>query len=78
MPGKAITGPVTIPITALKIGSENIVVFSVDAQSVLVPHVVTLGTLMGERVEIKTGVTPELMIVTDARGLQAGEKVIVK
>jgi RND family efflux transporter MFP subunit len=77
-PGKPISGPITIPITALKIGSDNIVVFTVDDQSMLVPHEVTLGTLMGDRVEIKSGVTPDMQIVTDARGLQPGEKVIVK
>ncbi len=71
-------GPITIPIAALKIGSENISVFTVDADNKLVAHEVTLGTLLGDRVEIKSGITPEMQIVIDARGLQPGEKVLLK
>lgn len=69
---------ITIPIAALKIGSENIVVFTVDSDNKLVAHQVVLGTLLGERVEIRSGLTDEMYIVTDARGLQAGEVVRIK
>lgn len=75
---KPLKGPITIPIAALKIGSENIVVFTVDTEQTLIPHEIELGTLLGDRVEIKSGLTSDMRIVTDARGLQAGEKVIVK
>lgn len=75
---KPITGPITIPIAALKIGSDSMMVFTVDAESKLVPHTVELGNLLGDRVEIKSGITSDMIIVTDARGLQAGETVIVK
>ncbi|TSC68457.1 MAG: RND family efflux transporter, MFP subunit [Parcubacteria group bacterium Gr01-1014_56] len=75
---KPVKGPITIPIATLKIGSENVVVFTVSAEGTLVAHEVVLGTLLGDRVEIKSGVTPDMQIVTDARGLQPGEKVVVK
>jgi RND family efflux transporter MFP subunit len=75
---KPVTGPLVVPISALKIGSENTMVFTVSTSSTLVPHNVTLGALMGDRVEIKDGVTQDMIIVTDARGLQAGETVIVQ
>jgi len=74
--------PLTIPIAALKIGSEDIVVFTVETEEApqersgkLVSHKVEIGTLLGERVEIRAGLTPLMQIVTDARGLQAGEVV---
>jgi RND family efflux transporter MFP subunit len=70
-------GPTTIPLSALKIGSDTIVVFTVDENSKLVPHPVTLGTLLGDRVVISSGVNPDMIIVTDARGLQAGQTVNV-
>jgi len=48
----------------------------VDAD-VLVAHEVTLGALLGERVVIASGLTPDMRIVVDARGLREGEKVEV-
>ena len=72
------SGPLSIPLSALKIGSGGIVVFTVDENSKLVPHEVVLGTLNGDRVNIMSGVTADTIIVTDARGLQAGETVVVK
>ncbi len=74
---KPAAGPLTIPLSALKIGSSNVVVFTVDENKKLVPHEVVLGNLMGDRVEIKSGLTADLVIVTDARGLQPGETVII-
>jgi RND family efflux transporter MFP subunit len=71
-------GPITIPLSTLKIGSENIVVFTVDENNKLVPHEVKLGTLMGDRVVISSGLTTDMIIVTDARGLQEGQQVNVK
>lgn len=70
--------PITIPISALKIGSSAIVVFTVDAEGVLQSHEVKLGTLLGDRVVIAEGLTSDMKIVLDARGLKAGQKVSVK
>jgi multidrug efflux pump subunit AcrA (membrane-fusion protein) len=52
-------------------------VFTVDATSTLVSVPVELGTLLGEEVVIKTGLSPDMQIVKDARGLKAGEVVTV-
>ena len=67
---------ITIPIAAVKVEAERTVVFTVDAD-VLVAHEVTLGALLGERVVIASGLTPDMRIVVDARGLREGEKVEV-
>lgn len=71
-------GPIAIPLSALKIGTDATVVFTVDDGGALVPHPVTLGTLLGDRVVITSGLTADMRIVTDARGLKAGQSVTVK
>lgn len=77
VPTKPTTGPITIPLSALKINSDSVVVFSVDENKKLVPHEIKLGNLLGDRVEVASGLTSDLIIVTDARGLQPGETVEV-
>ncbi|HVW71803.1 MAG TPA: HlyD family efflux transporter periplasmic adaptor subunit [Candidatus Paceibacterota bacterium] len=67
---------ITIPIVATKITPQGPIVFTV-ASSTLVAHPITLGTLLGNQVTVLSGLTPDLMIVTDARGLSDGETVIV-
>lgn len=73
----AAKGPLSIPISAIKVGASEIDVFSVE-DGVLVAHAVTLGQLSGDKVEIVSGVTPSMLIVTDARGLHAGQVVEVR
>jgi multidrug efflux pump subunit AcrA (membrane-fusion protein) len=67
-----------IPLSAVKIGVDDMVVFTLAQDMTLVPHAVVLGTLMGDRVEITGGLTPDMQIVVDARGLRPGEKVVVR
>jgi len=71
------TDRITIPIAAVKVEAERNIVFTVDAD-VLVAQEVTLGALLGERVVISGGLTPDMRIIVDARGLREGEKVEVK
>jgi multidrug efflux system membrane fusion protein len=68
---------VTVPISAIKIGPDSASIFTVNATSTLEAHIVTLGALLGDRVEITGGVTPDMQIVVDARGLREGETVVV-
>jgi len=69
---------ITIPVSALKIGNNSILVFTVGEGNTLESHEVTLGTLLGDRVEIRTGLTPDMRIVVDARGLKTGQIVSVQ
>lgn len=69
---------IVIPLSALKVSVDANVVFTVDTESRLVPHAVILGELLGDRAVIEEGVTADMWIVLDARGLRAGEIVIVK
>lgn len=70
------TDRITIPIGAVKVEAERTIVFSVDAD-ILIAHDVELGALLGERVIISKGLTTDMRIVVDARGLREGEKVVV-
>ncbi|MDB5187636.1 MAG: hypothetical protein JWO50_156 [Candidatus Kaiserbacteria bacterium] len=72
------TGDIIIPLSAIKVGSDNMSVFTLSASSTLMTHVVTIGTLLGDRVQILTGITPDMTIVVDARGLREGQKVITQ
>ena len=69
--------PLSIPIIAAKIAPSGPEVFTVSTTSTLVAHPVTLGTILGSSVVVVAGVTPDMAIVTDARGLADGETVIV-
>ncbi len=71
------TGPLSIPLSALKITPEGPVVFTVSSEGVLKTHEVVLGTLRGFSTEIKDGLTADMEIVKDARGLKDGQHVIV-
>ena len=67
-----------LPIAAVKILPDGAAVFTVNASSTLESHIVQLGALMGDRVNIAGGITPNLQIVTDARGLKAGDAVQIQ
>lgn len=67
----------TLPLAALKMTPQGAVVFSVSTTSALVAHSIGLGTIVGNRVTVATGTTPDMQIVTDARGLSSGQTVVV-
>lgn len=66
-----------IPISALKITPTGSIVFTVSASSTLIAHPVKEGTLLGDQIVISEGLTPDMVIVTDARGFKDGAKVTV-
>lgn len=68
--------PLTLPLSALKITPEGTVVFTVE-NGVVVPHPVIVGALAGSRIAVNSGITPDMHIVEDARGLKDGEAVLV-
>lgn len=75
-PREGVQAPISIPIIAAKITPDGPVVFTVDESSRLVAHPITFGAIAGDTVRVLTGVTPDMQIVTDARGLQEGEVVM--
>jgi RND family efflux transporter MFP subunit len=66
---------IMLPISSVKIGTETSTVFTVGEDKKLVAHTVTTGDLVGDKIQILTGVTEDMMLVTDARGLKDGQQV---
>lgn len=69
---------IAIPISAVKMGAKDASVFTVAPDSTLIAHPVALGELLGDRVVVVEGLSLDMMIVTDARGLRAGQTVSVE
>ncbi|HEX7724258.1 MAG TPA: HlyD family efflux transporter periplasmic adaptor subunit [Candidatus Paceibacterota bacterium] len=65
-----------LPIQNVKIVPGHAYVFTVDADSKLVRHEVTLGTVTGDFVEITSGMTPGMKIVSPVYELEDGQTVI--
>lgn len=68
---------IRIPITALKVETDRIVVFTVLSDSTLEAHPVMEGPIVGNTIVIKEGLTPDMVIVLDARGLNEGDSVLI-
>lgn len=67
-----------IPLSAVKITPSGSIVFTVSTSSTLIAHNVIMGALFGDLVSIQEGISENMIIVTDARGLQEGITVTVK
>lgn len=69
------TAVIALPISSVKIGTQSSVVFTVDPDHKLVAHEVKTGELVGDKIQILSGVTDDMLLVTDARGLKDGQQV---
>lgn len=72
----AVKNTITIPIAAAKITPEGPVVFTVSSTT-LKANPVTFGAILGGQVSVTQGLTLQMDIVTDARGLSDGEVVVI-
>jgi RND family efflux transporter MFP subunit len=72
-----VSGPLAIPITAIKVEAERTIVYTV-ADGVLVAQAITIGKLSGESVQVTAGLALEDEIVLDARGLKEGQEVDIR
>jgi RND family efflux transporter MFP subunit len=68
---------ITIPIAALKVETDRIVVFTVSDENTLIAHPIVEGPLIGSNIIIREGISPTMEIVLDARGLNEGDTVKV-
>ena len=74
-PAEIVSGPVLLPLSAVKLSAGNRVVFTVvDHHLVSIP--VTIGEVRGERIEVLTSIPSDTRVVTDARGLAEGQEVL--
>lgn len=70
-------GGIVIPIESAKITPSGPVVFTVTASSTLAAHPIVFGAILGDQVTVTSGLTFDMDIVTDARGLSDGQSVII-
>ncbi|MES2994692.1 MAG: HlyD family efflux transporter periplasmic adaptor subunit [Patescibacteria group bacterium] len=70
-------GPALLPLSAVKLSGDKRIVFTVDAEGALIANEVEVFEVRGDRIEVRTNLPLELRIVTDARGLAAGQKVTI-
>jgi multidrug efflux pump subunit AcrA (membrane-fusion protein) len=79
LPGTSVvatsTGPVLLPLSAVKLSAGNRVVFMLGEDGHLKALPVEIGEVVGERIEILSELPSDLRIVTDARGLSDGQQV---
>ncbi len=71
------TPNIELPLAAVKLLPNERDVFSVDTTGHIVAHPVEIGNVIGNLIQITTPLPASLEIVTDARGLSAGDMVVV-
>jgi multidrug efflux pump subunit AcrA (membrane-fusion protein) len=71
------TGIMLLPLTSVKLLPDSRAVFTVDGEGRVVAHTVTIGDVVGDRIEVTSGVSPDMRIITDVRGLSEGQRVQV-
>lgn len=69
---------IIVPISSLKITTDGIFIFTVDKDNILKEHRVSAGSIVGNGIIIFSGVTSEMEIVLDARGLNTNQEVLIK
>lgn len=67
-----------LPLQAVKVSSSGASVFTVNDDNTVTERQVTLGSVSGEFVEIKSGMDPEMKIVPAVSELKDGQKVNVQ
>jgi multidrug efflux pump subunit AcrA (membrane-fusion protein) len=72
------TKEIIAPISALKITVDGIFVFNVDENNILKEHKVSIGSVVGDGIIIFSGITSDMEIVLDARGLRDGQEIVIK
>lgn len=71
------TTEVRVPLSALKIEPDRTVVFTVDEKNILQAIPIKEGPIVGDDIIIKEGLTGDWRLVLDARGLKAGQSVVI-
>lgn len=69
---------IVIPLSAIKLGTNDAFVLVVGQNNKLETKAVMLGPVSGDRVVIRSGIDLDTPFVIDARGLKFGQEVTVK
>lgn len=74
----AVSAPISIPLTAVKLMADGAVVYTVTDESKIAAQPITLGRVLGESIIVTEGLDVATAIVVDVRGLKEGEVVVIK
>lgn len=66
---------IRIPISSIKVLPRGFAVFTVSSEGVLQAQSIEEGPIVGSKMIIPEGLTPDMLIVTDVRGLSEGDVV---
>lgn len=69
---------IRIPISAIKVLPRGFAVFIVSSEGVLQAQPIKEGPIVGSKMIIPEGLTPDMRIVTDVRGLSEGDVVTIR
>ncbi len=69
---------ITIPISAIKVLPRGFSVFTVSEENTIVAHMVKEGAILGSRIIILEGLSEDMSIITDVRGLSEGDVVSIQ
>lgn len=69
------TGELLIPLTALKVLPDGIFVFTISETNTIVAHPISEGPIVGDKMRVISGLTSDMEIVTDVRGINEGDEV---
>ncbi len=69
---------IIVPLSAIKLGTNDAFVFIVTEDNKLQTRTVVLGPVSGNQVIVHSGITLDTEIVLDARGLKAGDLVNIR
>lgn len=72
---EAPTGPLMLPLATVKLQGGARIVFTVTEENRLSALQVEVGEVRGDRIEVRTPLAQDLLIVKDARGLSDGQRI---
>ncbi|HCC05083.1 TPA: hypothetical protein DEP58_02135 [Patescibacteria group bacterium] len=74
---QATTTEFSIPISAIKVLPRGFAVFTVKEDNTLEAHPIQEGPILGSKMLVPEGLTADIMIVNDVRGISEGDAVVV-
>lgn len=75
---KDFTKDIIVPISSLKVKTDGVFVFTINEDNKLIGHKVSAGSIVGNGIIVLSGVTSDMNIVLDARGLEIGQEVLIR
>lgn len=67
-----------LPLQSVKVASNGTYVYTVNDDNKIEERIVTVGSVLDDRIEIYDGVTPNMDILASVRGLKPGQEVAIQ